>query len=45
MSMTIKDETDVANIIVWPSLLEKKRRLVLSSGMMAIHGRYQRGGA
>jgi error-prone DNA polymerase len=33
MFMTIEDETDVANIIVWPSLFEKQRRLILSSGM------------
>jgi DNA polymerase III alpha subunit len=44
MFMTIEDETDVANIIVWPSLYEKQRRLILSSGMMAIRGRYQREG-
>jgi error-prone DNA polymerase len=44
MFMTIEDETDVANVIVWPSLYEKQRRLILSSGMMAIHGRYQREG-
>lgn len=44
MFMTIEDETDVANIIVWPALFEKQRRLILSSGMMAIRGRYQREG-
>jgi error-prone DNA polymerase len=44
MFMTIEDETDVANIIVWPSLFEKQRRLILSSGMMAVRGRYQREG-
>jgi error-prone DNA polymerase len=26
MFMTIEDETDVANIIVWPSLYERQRR-------------------
>ncbi|MBL0407794.1 error-prone DNA polymerase [Microvirga aerilata] len=44
MFMTIEDETDVVNIIVWPSLYEKQRRLILSSSMMAIRGRYQREG-
>jgi error-prone DNA polymerase len=44
MFMTIEDETDVANVIVWPSLYDKQRRLILSSGMMAIRGRYQREG-
>ena len=42
MFMTIEDETDVANVIVWPSLYEKQRRLILSSGMMAVRGRYQK---
>jgi hypothetical protein len=31
-------------IIVWPSLFEKQRRLILSSGMVAVRGRYQREG-
>jgi error-prone DNA polymerase len=31
MFMTLEDETDTANIIVWPSLFEKQRRLILSS--------------
>jgi error-prone DNA polymerase len=44
MFMTIEDETDVANVVVWPSLYDKQRRLILSSGMMAIRGRYQREG-
>ncbi|NBJ13814.1 error-prone DNA polymerase [Microvirga arsenatis] len=44
MFMTIEDETDVANIIVWPSLFEKYRRLILSSNMIGVRGRYQREG-
>jgi error-prone DNA polymerase len=44
MFMTIEDETDVANIIVWPSLFEKQRRLILSSGMLGVRGRFQREG-
>jgi error-prone DNA polymerase len=44
MFMTIEDETDVANIIVWPSLFEKQRRLILSSGMIGVRGRFQREG-
>jgi error-prone DNA polymerase len=44
MFMTIEDETDVANIIVWPSLFEKHRRLILSSSMIGVRGRYQREG-
>ncbi|NIX77019.1 error-prone DNA polymerase [Microvirga terricola] len=42
--MTIEDETDVANLIIWPALYEKQRRLILSAGMVACRGRVQREG-
>jgi error-prone DNA polymerase len=44
MFMTVEDETGVANIVVWPSLFEKQRRVVLGAGMMAINGKIQREG-
>ncbi len=44
MFMTIEDETGVANIVVWPSLYEKQRRVVLGSAMMAINAKIQREG-
>jgi len=44
MFMTIEDETGVANVVVWPSLFEKQRRIVLGAGMMAINGKIQREG-
>ncbi|MBY5502356.1 error-prone DNA polymerase [Rhizobium leguminosarum] len=44
MFMTIEDETGVANVVVWPSLFEKQRRIVLGSAMMAINGKIQREG-
>ncbi|MGW9232838.1 error-prone DNA polymerase [Pseudorhizobium sp. NPDC055634] len=44
MFITIEDETGPANIVVWPSLFEKRRRVVLGSSMMAIHGKVQREG-
>ena len=44
MFMTIEDETAAANIIVWPSLFEKQRRLVLSARMLTCRGRVQREG-
>jgi error-prone DNA polymerase len=43
--ITIEDETGVANLIVWPSLFERQRRLVLSAGMIACTGRVQREGS
>ena len=44
MFITIEDETGIANLVVWPSLFEKQRRMILSAGMMAVHGRIQREG-
>jgi error-prone DNA polymerase len=41
---TIEDDTGPANIVVWPSLFEKRRRIELGSSMMAINGRIQREG-
>ena len=42
MFITIEDETGVANLILWPDRFEKQRRLVLSAGMIACHGKVQR---
>jgi error-prone DNA polymerase len=42
--ITIEDETGIANLIVWPDMFEKQRRIVLSAGMLAVRGRVQREG-
>jgi error-prone DNA polymerase len=42
--ITIEDETGIANLVIWPDLYEKQRRVILSSGMMAVYGRVQREG-
>jgi len=42
--MTIEDETDVANLVIWAAVFEKHRRLILSSGMIGCRGRLQREG-
>ncbi|AVH45017.1 DNA polymerase [Agrobacterium tumefaciens] len=44
MLITIEDETGPANVVVWPTLFEKRRGVVLGSSMMAINGRIQREG-
>ncbi len=44
MFITIEDETGVANLVVWPQLFEKQRRLILSAGMISVEGRIQREG-
>jgi len=44
MFMTIEDETGIANVIVWPNVFEKHRRLILSSSMVGCTGKLQREG-
>jgi len=44
MFITIEDETGVANLILWPDRYAEQRRLVLTAGMLACHGRVQREG-
>ena len=44
MFITIEDETGIANLVIWPKLYERQRRVILSAGMMAVHGRIQREG-
>ncbi|KQS59290.1 hypothetical protein ASG39_18345 [Rhizobium sp. Leaf371] len=44
MFITIEQETGPANLVVWPTLFEKRRRIVLGSSMLAIHSRIQRKG-
>jgi error-prone DNA polymerase len=41
MFITLEDETDIANLIVWPSLFDKQRRIILGAQMMACRGRVQ----
>jgi error-prone DNA polymerase len=44
MFLTIEDETGIANLVIWPKLFERQRRVVLSAKMMAVYGRIQREG-
>jgi len=44
MFLTVEDETGPANVVVWPTLFERRRQVVLGSSMMAINGRIQREG-
>ena len=39
---TIEDETGVANIVVWSSLLDRFRRAMLGSSLLLVAGRLQR---
>jgi error-prone DNA polymerase len=42
--MTLEDETDIANVIVWPKVFERNRRTVMTSRFLAVRGRLQRAG-
>ena len=42
--ITIEDETGIANLVVWSSLFERQRRIVLSASMLGCRGRVQREG-
>ncbi len=42
--ITIKDEIGSANVVVCPSLFEKRRRVVPGSNMMAVNGQIRQEG-
>ena len=42
--MTLEDETDIANIIVWPKVFAANRRIVMTGRFLAVRGRLQRAG-
>ena len=42
--MTLEDETDIANIIVWPKVFAQNRRTVMTARFLAVRGRLQRAG-
>jgi DNA polymerase III alpha subunit len=41
---SLSKTTDIANLIVWPSVFERQRRLVLSASMIGCRGKVQREG-
>jgi error-prone DNA polymerase len=42
--VTLEDETDIANIIVWPKVFARNRRAVMASRFLVVRGRLQRAG-
>jgi len=40
--ITIEDETGIANLVVWPDVFEKQRKIVMGARLMAVHGIIQR---
>jgi error-prone DNA polymerase len=39
---TIEDETGVANVVVWPTVIERYRRALIGSSLVLVTGRIQR---
>jgi error-prone DNA polymerase len=39
--ITLEDETGVVNIVVWPDLMEKQRRVVMGSRLIEVRGRVE----
>lgn len=39
--MTLEDETDIANVIVWPKMFERFRPIVLGARLVAVSGKVQ----
>ncbi len=39
---TIEDETGIANVVIWATLLDRFRRAILGSALMLVEGRLQR---
>ena len=42
--ITIEDESGIANLVVWPSVFERFRRVVLGAQLMVVRGRVQKEG-
>ncbi|HEX5078943.1 MAG TPA: error-prone DNA polymerase [Geminicoccaceae bacterium] len=42
--VTLEDETGVANLVVWPAVFERYRRVVLGAQLMVVRGKLQREG-
>ncbi len=40
--ITIEDETGVANLVIWPDLFERQRKIVMGARLMAVHGMVQK---
>ncbi len=42
--VTLEDETGIANLVVWPDMFERHRRVIMAARMIACHGRVQKEG-
>ncbi len=44
MFITLEDESGIANLVIWTTVYEKYRRIILSASMLGVVGRLQRDG-
>jgi error-prone DNA polymerase len=42
--LTLEDETGIVNVVVWPKVFEKNRRVLMTSQFLAVRGKIQREG-
>ena len=42
--LTLEDETGIVNVVVWPKVFAKNRRVVMSAQFLEVHGRIEREG-
>ena len=40
--ITLEDETGIANLVIWPDVFGKQRKIVMGARLMAVHGIVQR---
>jgi error-prone DNA polymerase len=40
--ITLEDETGVANLVIWPDVFDKQRKIVMGARLMAVHGIIQK---
>jgi len=39
--ITLEDETGVVNLVIWPDLMEKQRKVIMSARLMEVTGRVE----
>ncbi len=42
--LTLEDETGIVNVVVWPKVFDKNRRVLMTAQFLAVRGRIQREG-
>ena len=40
--ITLEDETGIANLVVWPDVFDRQRKIVMGARLMAVHGIVQK---